>query len=1126
MSTLTNDKVIEAFNNIIESKGTIAPIAEKVGLNFKFIETCRNQEERLHYFAVGHAFKNIDKKTLFDLQYDETKDAFYPKRFEKIYNYKEFTFKDELNQLLGNFRNLNSHYVHNFNEIKTKDYKNIIPFLVQCFEVAVIISYVNEKNISLEAYFIEDNDKNLVKFIADKFHFENDDLKNCNKNGAIRSLLFINNPTKIDWFLYKTHNIFEIEKDTYFSLIGQLFLLSLFLYKGEAEQLISKVKGFKRTDDNEKRSKRAIFTFFAKKFSSQDVNSEETHLINFRDIIQFLSHYPTPWNKVLELESRDKTFAVNELHHTIINMEIDRLFNCNESSKNDADFNKEHFYTYVKYKVLGKKYFGKSIETLYLATPFSSDELEKFYDKVHISPALQNAYEKQKKTTPQKDKIKLENEIAELEQKPNPNIENLQKRIADETLITSYGRNKDRFMDFACRYLAETNYFGDNAQFKLYAYFTENEQNEAVQQKIKTEQDQTKYHKGKVVHFETYQEHLKTYPYWNTPFVIENNAMQLKLENGKYISIQRALMVYLLEHALYGNKTYKNGEDLFTEYLTLLEQDKIEKISNLTNTESLSISDKAEFKKLFPRRLLRNNSSTESQNEPNSTFKKILQNAEDAEKRHNTLLCEVKKREQNILNKSASNNPTLVEDFLRKNKGKNFKLRFLKKAWHLMYFKEIYTSNALQDGHHKRFHITKEEYNDFCRYMFAFDEVKTYKNRLNQLFEAKGFLTNSKFKQIIDSSNNLDDMYNQTKPHFADWVEKQKPIKKTYQISDYLHLVEPEKHITYINLSHFIQFLRKGKIIQCDKNEKLIFSALQNKEHLLKAYYLRNYKRTDAQKLYDKLNSVFLEDCYLYEIAMKYLQLKNDIISKTKSSKVNEILNQDISLEVKDKSQQKLYSLIVPFNKLDAYTALMNHKNEQEDIKKNKGTSFLANLKNYLLKAKYKDLKETQDFFGANKAITYPDLLKINNHVINESSILTKAIMQLEAYFIFKNTTDIVKGNRIEIDEIKTNNNIKITDSEKGYFTKPERNKSFHFGLPLDKGYKERVKEMEEKFLKEEVLPTNATSYQSLSFPLKSGCNVFLENIHNNYFNKSSGYSKRNSAETTYFNYHIKQIRK
>ena len=74
----------------------------------------------------------------------------------------------------------------------------------------------------------------------------------------------------------------------------------MFLYKGEAEKLISKIKGFKRNEDKKENSKRNIFTFFSKKFSSQDINSEEAPLIKFRDIIQYLNRYPVVWNHEIE----------------------------------------------------------------------------------------------------------------------------------------------------------------------------------------------------------------------------------------------------------------------------------------------------------------------------------------------------------------------------------------------------------------------------------------------------------------------------------------------------------------------------------------------------------------------------------------------------------------------------------------------------------------------------------------------------------------------------------------------------------------------------------------------------------------------------------------------------------
>ena len=295
--------------------------------------------------------------------------------------------------------------------------------------------------------------------------------------------------------------------------------------------------------------------------------------------------------------------------------------------------------------------------------------------------------------------------------------------------MITFTANQDRFMPFACRYVAENNYFGENARFKLYMYRTTNEQKDAEKTMDQKTKDNKKYHQGRMVEFLTLNDILKKYPDWDTPFVIENNAIQIELSNGKQISIQRALMVYLLEHALYGNANYPNGESLLNAYISTLEKDKEEKLTTLKSQPSLNIEDKPEFKKLFPRRLVKNYFPANEQSNDYNPFAKIWEDALDSEKRYKQLLEDAIHRESSINNNPDNKTKSsLVFDFEKKNKGKNFKLRFIKKAWNLMYFKAIFTENANTYGHHKRFHITKDEYNDFCRYMYALKKLRLIKN--------------------------------------------------------------------------------------------------------------------------------------------------------------------------------------------------------------------------------------------------------------------------------------------------------------------------------------------------------------------------------------------------------------
>ena len=53
-----------------------------------------------------------------------------------------------------------------------------------------------------------------------------------------------------------------------------------------------------------------------------------------------------------------------------------------------------------------------------------------------------------------------------------------------------------------------------------------------------------------------------------------------------------------------------------------------------------------------------------------------------------------------------------------------------------MYFREIYKTQLENAGkHHKQFHITREEFNDFSKFLFAFD-LKHYKENLKELLDS------------------------------------------------------------------------------------------------------------------------------------------------------------------------------------------------------------------------------------------------------------------------------------------------------------------------------------------------------------------------------------------------------
>jgi len=626
-----------SFKRIFDFKGEIAPIAEKANLNYDIkAKNAINREQRLHYFTVGHTFKNIDTEHVFEILLDEETREKRPYTFLSLQQFNT-DFCTAIKEVISNIRHINSHYIHDFERIKTDNIPpEIITFLKESFELAVIQIYLKENNITYLQFIEQKNtDTTIVKYLHDKFYsldntktdtkndtspslaeyiaFRNT-FKTLSKEKALDSLLFVTVDAGFPWKLEETHTACTITQGTYLSFNACLFLLSLFLYKSEANQLISKIKGFKKNKTDEEKSKREIFSFFSKKFSSQDIDSEENHLVKFRDLIQYINHYPVEWNKDLKLES-GHPLMTDKLIAKITDMEIDRAY------PDYAGNNK--FQAYAK----------ELLWNVPSKTTFTTEEIEAFAFEINKSPELKDAKKKLHDLQAKMGlygfkKVKNEQEIAKtikrikwIQNDLNPVTENVKKRLAQFSLYGSYGRNQDRFMDFATRYLAEQKYFGVDAEFKMYKYFTSEEQNTELATyelpKDKKAYDKLRFHKGKLVHFSTFENHLKKYESWDTPFVIENNAIQVKLsirqDNKKepiekILSIQRALMLYFLEDALFqtgNNNIIENkGRILVEQYYTVYNNDFVQSKTVLEENDSISPEQKNALKKIVPKRLL------------------------------------------------------------------------------------------------------------------------------------------------------------------------------------------------------------------------------------------------------------------------------------------------------------------------------------------------------------------------------------------------------------------------------------------------------------------------------------------------------------------------------------------
>lgn len=1092
-----NDNLVEKkFAEIFRNKGNVGPLSEKAQRNFEIIKMNPvSIIDRVHYFCVGHAFKNIDK-SVFCFKLDTEKETLLPTQFELVFK-DCFTFNESLSKIIKNIRNLNSHYVHTFDELMVNNYDfKVISFLKQAFELSVLITYLNEKEISY-ATFLEKKDSSLLtKSLCDKFFPNKEHQKEereiflkLNIQDAIDSLLFIEVKEDIEWKIYNEHKVFDIKPGKYFSSNACLFLLSLFLYKDEANQLISKIRGFKRTEDQYS-YKRNIFSFFSKKFTSQDINSEEKHLVRFNDIIQYLNHIPTPWNKYLSPELLNPSMTT-ALERHVIETEIFRSF---PTYSNGVEH--QAFLLYAVQTLFEDKIGLFNFEKYNL----SEKEIRDFEYEINTSPELKDIDEKIKTyknknlSKKQTDDLKnLKYKSSKLVNEPNQKKEKLKSRIREEKLLSSYGRNQDRFMDIAILYLAENNYFGAEAQFKLYQFYNTDEQNNFTEKLPQKELDKKKYHQGKLIYFSSYSSHFKRYPHWDTPFVVENNAVQVKINinnnEEKLFSIQRKLLLYLLDDALFNSeKPIENGGKRLLEdyYLNHLSVDFEKAKDIISNSDSITDSEKTEFKKLLPRRLLYNYNPSSNKGNKNNPFLNILESAIQQEGRYQLLLANAKR-----LN--------LEEEFLAKNKGKQFKLRFVRKMWHLMFFSETYKKRALQYGHHKSFNITKEEFNSFCKWMYSFEEVPEYKQYLERLFESKHFFENNTFKRLFKKAPSLDFLYEGTKILAEEWIQNkdfESLNSSSYKLDNYLENKTLDKVVVYINISHFISYLELKNKLERDSNQHIKFKALENSHFLNQEYYYKS-KLTKEEyksngKLFNKLKTQKLEDCLLYELAMKYLYIDESVIKIPKDN-VAKILKSKLSIKIKDKNKKHLYNLIVPFNKIVSLAVLIKHKNEQE-VEYN-DDSFLAKISIYLANpGSEKDIKLiAKDFNSKGKVLNYEDLHKINNHITSTSLMISKVVMGLEQYFIFDNRTFIPEGkNHINIKDI---GNHKIHES---YFKNNIRNKAFHFSVPVNGGYKSAIAKIEQKFIKEEIKSKNYTSYESMAPEHKMMARLFIQLIHDN----------------------------
>ncbi len=1204
MSTpFTNQKKIEEnISSIFNNKGIIAAVAEKSFNNYKskYREKETNQSN-LHYFAVGHTFKNIDTKKIFDYQLNEDESDTIPTKYlslqqshfqfgiksilKKDKNGNEKTEKKEnLYDLMNNIRNINAHYIHDFAflEINQIDEK-IIQFLKESFEVALIQGLFakkrdekknklkkdflsNEEKDNILSEIIDDKDKELITFMKEIFYQtlyrKQEKDWGAKQNEYRQKKEFLNQYLTskkdwIDWILFNEveedmiwslnrnedgsednhiHEVLNIPKGKYLSFEGCLFLMSMFLYANEANYLIPKLKGFNKNGTPQDASKLEVFRFFAKKFKSQDIDGEHNSLVKFRDLVQYLGKFPVKWNAVLHTD----VYYMEDLKNNIIEIEIKKYYGEDIS---------EEFMIYAKHILWGNQNIDKTIETKfaiiskenqkkyhlvltqnpeYTNNLSSISEIEKELWKL-VKKNNQTAEETSKIKQYQKSLEKLNTNNQRLEEKGkhliNENTEKLKKRIAEKLLYISNGRNNDRFIDFAMRYLAEVKYFGKDAQFKMYQYYYSEEEQISLH-KIKQNQDKKVYdkihfHNGKQTHFCTYKKHLEKYPDWETPFVVQNNAVFVKtsgvyFEKDAAFCLQRDLLNYFLEDALYSDQPENKGKKILEEYHQIKSEGYNEGVEILSDTDKNKSFDKSKLQKLFPKRLLHQYIPAKKQSSENeNTFQKYLDQALKAEELY----------KEKLENAKTDNN----EDyFLKKNKGKQFKLRFIFKAWQLMYFREKYNQlkegeaafeklngitkkNEHEYGHHKIQNITRDEYNTFCKWMFALDEIPQYKSSLEILLKSKHFFDNKEFEMLFEKASTLDQFYYHTKVNFENWLKANSPKNNStrFQLENYKNWME--KGNAFINLSHFIDFAESKDMIK-KRNGKIRRPCLRNAQYLYETYYevnqenstfqsLEKPKQNEIKNFHAKLFKNRLEDCLLYEIALRYMQ-PNKKLRENSRNHLSQLLIQDLHIEINnahwmDRNNQLKkgkYSVIVPFKDLEKFAQLQYFDEQQKNY------SILKNLPVYLQKIENNkeqvhQLKDTVQQYRNDRSITLAHICTINNHLITQQGRFTNCIMAMEEYFIWKHQFTIAQSvsakpqNRIVMYDIPT---------LKDYFDKKDqsRNTAFHINLPMEETYQSSFSKKEKDFVRTEVKKNGYKTLQNCPKMLQKTLKVFMNQMH------------------------------
>lgn len=1048
----------EVFNNISDNKGFTSVIAEKAMHNISRIVSGK----QLYYFSIRHKFKDVDNKAIFQKKLNTESGEVEPTRLNNL-NEDSFN-KVKLKEIVKPLRNLNSHFLHHYGKVNLNNYPSQLRvFIKEAFMLALLDIYGANK----DAEQLLGSTKALFS-TPRSFPKTSQRINNCkNMTQLLDLILFVDVTELLPVIDNETRTqLFPIEPACYLSYWGMLFVLSMFLYRDEGSLLISKTKGLKKNITTEEKNKRKLFNFYTKKMSSQDYDNEYEDLLKFRDIINYLNKYPTAWNSVFEQRVTKRDKNTEELLRPLYKHYIFSDITSKFPSEVEVT---ENLIIHTAHQLIPEELFNmlKISKKHMLRTSFSGES-------------------------------EILSECKKLNQKTWAKLESLNFEAQN-------GRNQDRFMMLACRFLAENNYFGEQAQFRMYEFYSNEELEEALskrkQELTKQEFDKLKYHNGQLTVYRTYKDHAELYKDWDMPFVEDNNAIQVKLKMGKdevILNVQRKLMPYFLQDAI-NNKMYskKSRFDLIKYYFA--QKREVNKLLDSLKSNNIEGLNKTELKKVFPKRLLHHYYTKGDASTSSPCYKdKLLEDAKKAEQRYEDLLSSLTGKQK--------------EEFINRNKGKQYKFRFIYKAWNLMFFKQGYLDNKdkAKGEHHKSHHITKEEFQDFSRYIYAFDDDQYYKTAIIRLLNSKGFYK-GELERLISNSKTLNNLFQKTLKTFEDWEDNRVTNPDKYSIGNYRHLQDSATQpiMWYINLSHFRNYLKNTGALED-------YWVTQNSQaHLIELLYDNKDMIKEDKQLFNTLRETKLEDSLLYDIAKTYYHssTKKSCKYEVESADVSEILQGTVDIQVYDMGNLD-HKIRVPFRKLPdflQYSSLFSSEKEGFNLIK---------LRKYIKKSP-KSVVEFDDIYGGFKELT------------RRANQFSEMAMLIEEYYISKHIKQHPEYNNY------------LIDSSKGYFELKElkgpsvidanytdeltfigmRNDTLHYDIP-NYSVEQMMKEIERKFIDLEVSKIGAKSWSNIPKDIQQVLIFFMTKVHNKWFERYRFQQEIpfNDVKDLYFKEIIKKI--